>query len=95
MLFIFIPLYRAFSAEENDTKIIQFGWVNLILDAHFLKCGHLRFLPDFCNQQATNYVMNALHCNVSGDHVEPRILLFLLLTRINGLPSDTKMKGHS
>ena len=31
VLHVFIPLYRASSAEENDTYIITFGWVILIL----------------------------------------------------------------
>ena len=31
VLYLFTSLDEAFSAEENDTKIIKFGWVVLIL----------------------------------------------------------------
>ena len=57
----------------------------------------MRFLLDFWALWAYIYVhvWMALHCNVSGVHVEPGILLFLLLPRTNGLPSDTTVKGHS
>ena len=52
-------LNRASYIEENDTKIIEFGWVILIL------------WPDFCDRLARNYVENGLSYHVLRNPIEP------------------------
>ena len=50
VLYLFKSLDQTSSAEENDTKIIKFGWVVLNLYAHFLKYGQFQISLDFCDR---------------------------------------------
>ena len=52
--YIFTPLDKASSAEENDTSIIKFCWVILILYDHFLKSGHFQLSLDFSERWTKN-----------------------------------------
>ena len=74
-------LDKASSAEENDTKIIKFGWVILILFP-FLE---IQSFSNFCDRWANCCVGTNLPYDVLWS-------VFLLLPRINGLPQNTIWK---
>ena len=88
---IITSLDKTSSAEENDTKIVKFGWVILNL-CTFLEIrsfsnfagffGPMR--EEFCRDKQSIRCPVEAHCSV-----------FLLLPRINGLPQNTIMEGLS
>ena len=84
----FTALDRAYSAEENDTKIIKFGWVILIL-CPFLEiqsfsnfAGFLRPMrEELCRDKPSICCFVEAHWSVATKE-----------TQINGLPQDIVWK---
>ena len=88
IFFFFTSLDKISSAEENDTKIIKFGWVILNLCTFVEIQSFSNFAgflgpmsKDFCRGQQSIRRPVETHCSV-----------FLLLPRINGLPQNTVWK---
>ena len=87
-------LYKTSSVEENDAKIVKFGWVILnlctLLEIQSFSnfagfWGPMR--EEFCRDKQMKQSIRCpvkAHCSV-----------FLLLPRINGLPQNTIMEGLS
>ena len=92
----YTSLNKTSSTEENDTKIIQFGWVILIL------CPFLE-IQSFSNFAWFLRPMSKELCREKPSiwcFVEAHWSVFLLLPRINGLPQnkwksfpDTKLRS--
>ena len=83
VLYFFTSLDKASSAEENDTKIIKFGWVILIL-CPFLQIQSFSNFAWFFATDERRIVSRekpSIWC-----FVEAHWSVFLLLPRINGLP---------
>ena len=85
VFFFFTSLYKASSAEENDTKVIIFGWVILnlctLLEIQSFSnfAGFLRPMSEeLCRDKPSIWCLVEAHCAV-----------FLLLPRIIGLPQKT------
>ena len=57
-------LDKASSAEENDTKIITFGWVILNLYAQFLKYSHFKIRLIFATDERRIVSGKAFHIKV-------------------------------
>ena len=83
--FFFTSLDKAFSAEENDTKVIKFGWVilNLCTLLEIQSFSNFAWFlrpmsEELCRDKPSIWCLVEAHCAV-----------FLLLPRINGLPQKT------
>ena len=50
-------------AEENETIDQKFGWVQILVYAHFLKYSHFQISLDFCDRWAKNCVGKGLLYN--------------------------------
>ena len=81
-------LDKTSSAEENDTTIVKFGWVILILCTHLEIQSFSNFAgflgpmsEEFCRDRQSIRCPVEAHCSV-----------FLLLPRINGLPQNPVWK---
>ena len=88
MSYFFTSLDKTSSAEENDTKIVKFGWVVLNLST-------LVEIQSFSNFAGFLRPMSEGLCrdNQSIRHpVEAHCSVFLLLPPINGLPQNTVWK---
>ena len=88
VLYIFTSLDKTTSAEENDTKIVKFGWVIWSL------CTLLE-IQSFSNFAGFLGPMSEEFCRDKQSiryHVEAHCSVFLLLPQINGLPQNTVWK---
>ena len=91
MSYLLTSLAKASSAEENDTKIIKFGWV-------ILKLCPLPEIKSFSNFAGFWRPMREELCRDKPSircPVEAHWSVFHLLPRINGLPQNTIMEGLS
>ena len=82
VIYFFTSLYNALSEEENDTKIIKFGCVILILCQFFERQSFSNFAwylrpisEELCREKPSIWCFVETHWSV-----------FLLLPQINGLP---------
>ena len=84
-------LDKTSSAEENDTKIVKFGWVILNL-CTFLETQSISNFAGFLGPMSEEFCRDkqSIRCPV-----EAHCSVFRLLPRINGLPQNTIMEGLS
>ena len=88
VLYVWASLNKASSAEENDTKTIEFGWAILIICPFLETQSSLNF--------AWFFATNELRLCREWLSIRPfPLTLCLLLTRINGLPQKHHMDGLS
>ena len=92
VLYLFTSLNQTSSAEENDTKIIKFDWVILILSWPFVKTQSFSNFAWFFDRWAKDYVGNGLSLLCFG---EAHWSVSTKETRFNGIPQCIIMKGYS
>ena len=83
-----VMLNKAFSAEENETNIIEIGWVILILWRFFGNTVIFKFRLIFATDECRSCRELPFICSFL-------LMLYLLLTRINGLPQNAIWKSFS
>ena len=92
VLYLFTSLDQTSSAEENDTKIIKFDWVILILWP-FVKTQSFSNFAWFLQTDERRIMLRmAFHCCVLG---EAHWSVSTIETWFNRIPKGIIMKGYS